>query len=452
MGHKTIRIGAGCAWMGDRISPARRNAEEGRLDYLTFEAMAEVSIATAQLKKRREPNYPGYDLYLDDRMEAVLPGCLRNGTKLITNEGWVNPEGAAERIVWWLRKLGVRGKKVVAVTGSLITDRVLELTDTILENGRATSTLKDSMISAEAYMGAEPIVEALSRGADIVVTGRVADPSLFLAPMMYEFGWKADDYEHLGRGQGIGHVMECAAHASGGCFVDPGFKDLPDPWDIAFPIAEVRSDGSAVITKIDGTGGGVNLMTIKEQLLYEVHDPANYLTPDVIVDFSRTMLREVGPDRVEITGIRGKPRPPTLKVTIGCMEGYIGEDMVFTAGPGAFERAQLVRRVLEERFKVVGLEAEEIMIDFPGINAIHGDISPRPSPEPYEVILRVAARTKTREEAAKVGREVDAMAVSGPGMVGKRPPYQDRVREIIGVWSTLVPRDEIKPGFQIYES
>jgi len=404
------------------------------------------------VRKRRDPAFPGYDTYLDDRMRAVLPACLKRGTKIVTNQGWINPDGAAERIVHWLRHFGARGVKVAAINGGLITDRVLELTDRILENGRPTSMLAGSLVSAEVYLGAEPIVEALAHGAHIVVSGRVADPSIFMAPMMFEFGWDPLDHARLGAGDGIGHLMECGAQVTGGYFPDPGFKDVPMPWDLAFPIAEVEADGSAVITKVAGTGGAVNLMTVKEQLLYEVHDPANYLTPDVVVDFTTTKLEEVSADRVRVTNISGKPRTSTLKVSIGCLEGFIGEDMFFYAGPGALRRAQLARKILEERFRIVKLDAEEVRIDFLGLNAIHGAMTPKDAPEPYEVAVRVAARTRTREEAIKVGREVDGMAVSGVGMTGKRVPHQDRTREVIGVWSSLVPRDKIVPTINYYQS
>lgn len=449
---KIIRIGAGSAWWGDRIEPAVLNAERGDLDYLCFETMAEATISAAQVRARRDPSFPGYDTYLDDRMRGVLPHCLKRGTRIVSNQGWINPDGAARRIVELLRELGVKGVKVAAVNGSLITDRVLELTDRILENGEPTASLAPSLVSAEVYLGAEPIVEALRNGAGIVVTGRVADPSIFMAPMMYEFGWDPLDHARLGAGNGLGHLMECGAQVTGGYFSDPGFKDVPEPWNLAFPIAEVSEDGSAVLTKVAGTGGAVNLMTVKEQLLYEVHDPANYLTPDVVVDFTTTRLEQVGPDRVRVSGIGGKPRTPTLKVSIGCTEGFIGEDMFFYAGPGALRRAQLAKRILEERFRIVKLDAEEVRIDFLGLNAIHGAMSPADQPEPYEIAVRVAARTKTREEAVKVGREVDGMAVSGVGHTGKRVPHQDRTREIIGVWSSLVPRERVTPSINYFTS
>jgi hypothetical protein len=447
-----VRIGAGAAWMGDRIDPARLNAEKGGLDYLSFETMAELTVSLAQQQKRRNPDFPGYDPYLDDRMQAVLPGCLKNKTKIVSNQGWVNPHGAAERTVHWLRQHGAKGIRVAAVTGSEITDKVLGITDKIMENGQPTSTLKDSMIFAEAYLGAEPIVEALSEGADIVLTTRVADPSLFLAPLMYEFGWDALDHEHLGPGQGVGHILECSAQASGGCFMDPGFKEFPDPWNLGFPIAEVTPDGNAIITKVKEAGGGVTTQTVKEQLLYEVHDPANYLTPDVVVDFTGTKLEDVGTDRVKVTGIRGKPRTPTLKVSISCMAGFVAEEMVFTAGPGAMDRALLMKRILEERMKIVKADFDELRFDFPGLNSLHADASAPPPYEPYEVMLRCVVRAKSRAEAMKLCREVDAMAVCGPGMIGKRPPYGERVREIIAVWSALAPREKFKTEIKYFES
>ncbi|HEX6143773.1 MAG TPA: acyclic terpene utilization AtuA family protein [Geminicoccaceae bacterium] len=452
MASSRLRIGSGAAWWGDRLEPAGWNAERGDLDYLCFETMAEATVSAAQVRKRRDPSFPGYDTYLDDRLSRVLPGCMRRGTKIVSNQGWIAPKAAAERVVHHLRELGHGGVKVAAVTGSQIDDRVLALGDRLLEDGRPVRALDGSIVSAEAYLGAEPIVTALEDGARIVMTGRVADPSLFLAPMMHEFGWHPLDHDRLGQGSGIGHLMECGAQVTGGYFSDPGFKDVPEPWNLAFPIAEVDQDGSAVITKIAGTGGAVNLMTIKEQMLYEVHDPATYLTPDVTVDFTSAVLEEEGPDRVGVSRIGGRPRPATLKVSIGCIEGFIGEDMFFYAGPGALRRAKLARRILEERFEVVRLQAEDVRIDFLGLNAIHGDATPPGAPEPYEVAVRVAARARSRAEAEKVGREIDGMAVSGVAMTGKRVPHQDRVREVIGIWSTLVAREAVPFQITMYES
>ena len=447
-----VRIGTGSGWWGDRISPAAELAEHGQLDYLCFETMAEATISAAQVRARRDPSFAGYDTYLEDRLRAVLPACLANGTKIVSNQGWINPGAAAEKAVAILRELGATGVKVAAINGSLITERVVSLTETILENGESTEMLAESLISAEVYLGAEPIVQALNQGAAIVFTGRVADPSLFLAPLMHEFGWDSLDHELIARGSAIGHLLECGAQVTGGYFVDPGFKDVERPWDLGFPIAEVSQEGSCVIGKLAGTGGCVTCQTVKEQMLYEVHDPANYLTPDVTVDFTTAVVEQVGIDRVRVSGVSGKPRSPTLKVSMGCLEGFVGEDMFFYAGPGAVRRAEIAQTVLLERFKIVDLEADDLRIDFLGLNAIHGLATPDSAPEPYEVAVRVAARTKTREQALKVGREVDGMAVSGIAHTGKRVPFQDRVREVIGIWSSLVARDSVAATISITRS
>ena len=440
-----LRIGAGSAWWGDRISPAALNAEQGDLDYLCFETMAESTVSAAQVRARRDPSFPGYDTYLDDRFRAVLPQCVKRGTRIISNQGWINPVGAARRVKALLAENGAPDWEVAAVTGNIITDRIGGLGARLLETGEPVESIASPIISAEAYLGAAPIVEALKAGAKVVITGRVADPSLFLAAMMVEFGWDEHDAAHLGPGSGIGHLLECGAQVTGGYFADPGYKDVPEPWNLAFPIAEVAPDGSAVITKVAGTGGTVSRMTVLEQMFYEVHDPANYITPDVVVDFTSAEIEEQGKDRVSVSRIGGKTRTPTLKVSIGAADGLVGEDMFFYAGPGALGRARLAEQILRERFRIVGLNAEDLRIDLLGVNAIHGPASPPPAPEPYEVAVRVAARAKSRAEAEKIGREVDAMAVSGVGHTGKRVPHGERVREVIGIWSALVSRNAVVP-------
>lgn len=441
----TIRIGAGSAWWGDRISPAEANAQYGALDYLCFETMAEATVSAAQVRKRRDPSFPGYDTYLEQRFRAVLPHCLANGSRIVSNQGWINPLGAAQKTREILDELGHQHVKVAAVTGSLITDRIATLAGPILETGGTLAEIEGEIVSAEAYLGADPIVEALGNGADIVLTGRVADPSLFLAPMIHEFGWGADEIARIGRGLGIGHLLECGAQVTGGYFVDPGYKDVPAPWNLAFPIAEVEANGDAVLCKLDCTGGLIDRRTVLEQMFYEVHDPANYITPDGVVDFTTATIDDLGGDRVRVSGIGGKPRTETFKASIGVQEGFVGQDMFFYAGPGCLEKAKLAKRILEERFKIVELVAEDLRIDFLGVNALHGAMSPPPAAEPYEVGVRVAARTRTRAEAEKVGREVDGMAVSGLGSTGKSVPFGERVREVIGVWSTLVDRNAVQP-------
>jgi len=439
----SIRIGSGSGWWGDRISPAEQSARDGNLDFLCFETMAEATISTAQVRARADPSFPGYDTYLEGRMEAVLPHCVKNGTKIISNQGWINPVGAAQKVRQMLDDMGCRHWKVAAITGAQITDAVRDAGGTILETGADLLTLGDNIISAEAYLGSHSIVEALRGGADIVITGRVADPSLFLAAMIYAFDWPMNDVTRLARGAAIGHLLECGAQLTGGYFADPGVKDIPEPWNLGFPIAEVADDGTAVFTKLDNTGGLLNRETVLEQMFYEIHDPASYITPDVIVDFTTAEIEEIGPDVVRVSQVSGKPATDSYKVSVGTKEGFIGEDMFFYAGPGAREKAELAKIILRERFKIMDLKAEDVRIDILGVDAIHGAASPPPLSEPYEVAVRVAARCLKRAEALKVGREVDGMAVSGIASTGKRVPFQERVREVIGVWSTLVDKKTV---------
>ena len=314
---KTTRIGCGAGYSGDRIEPAVELAEKGGIRYLVFECLAERTIAIAQQARIKDPG-AGYDALLAARMEACLPSCRRNGVRIITNMGAANPAAGARRIGDVAKRLGIKGLKIAAVTG----DDVLEVTrqhdPVILETGRRVSPLGDRLVSANAYLGADPIVEALKNGADMVITGRVADPSLFLAPLIAEFDWQPDRWDLLGQGTVMGHLLECAGQVTGGYFADPGFKDVPGLARLGFPIAEVREDGAFVVTKVPGSGGMVTAATCKEQFLYEIHDPSSYITPDVVADFTGVRVAETGKDRVAITGGKGRPRTDTLKVSIGC--------------------------------------------------------------------------------------------------------------------------------------
>lgn len=442
---KPLRIGSGAGWWGDRIDPARRNAERGALDFLCFETMAEATVSAAQVRKRRDPNFAGYDTWLDDRMRAVLPHCMTHGTRIVSNQGWINPRAAAERVAVLCKEAGWHHAKVAAITATDLSGSIADSGLNVMESGQPIASLRDTLISAEPYAGAEAIVQALDQGADIVITGRVADPSLFLAPMMHHYGWRHDDWDRLGQGSGIGHLLECGAQVTGGYFADPGYKDVPEPWNLAFPYADVESDGTAYIGKVSGTGGCIDLRTVKEQMFYEVHDPARYLTPDVVVDFTTANLAQAGKDRVRVSGISGHPRTSSLKVSVGCTEGYIGEDMFFFAGPGCLEKGRLAETILRERLRMADLQADELRIDLIGMNAIHGaaSVSPNSAHIPAEIAVRIAARCATRAQAEKIGREVDGMAVCGLASTGKRVPHQDRVREVIGLWSTLVPRESV---------
>ena len=440
----TLRLGAGSAWWGDRVDPAGDLARDGALDYLCFETMAEATMSAARVRMRADPRYPGYDTYLDERMYAVLAACRRNGTRIISNQGWANPAAAGARIAAIARELGIPDLRIATVQG-VVPDAVIDAFDgVVVESGARFRDLPFDRVSADAYLGASAIVEALRRGADVVVTSRVADPSLYVAPIAFEFGWSLDDWDRLGKATVVGHLMECAAQCTGGYFADPGYKSVPDLARVGFPIAIVEGTGDARITKLPAAGGLVTARTCKEQLLYEIHDPSAYVTPDVVADFSHVRFEEVDRDVVRVTGGTGHPRTPTLKICVGCHEGYIAEDWFFFAGPGALEKAKLAREVLEERFRIVGLRADEVRIDFLGVNAVHGGLSPAPTSPPYEVGVRVAARARDLREANKVVREVDAMAVCGVAGTGKRVPPRERSREVIGLHSILLPRDAVR--------
>jgi len=438
---KTIRIGCGAGYSGDRIEPAVELAEKGGIRYLVFECLAERTIAIAQQAKMKDPG-AGYDALLAARMEACLPSCRRNGVRIITNMGAANPAAGARRIGDVAKRLGIKGLKIAAVTG----DDVLELTrqhdPVILETGRRVSQLGDRLVSANAYLGADAIVEALKKGADVVITGRVADPSLFLAPLIAEFDWQQDRLDLLGQGTVLGHLLECAGQVTGGYFADPGFKDVPDLARLGFPIAEVREDGSFVVTKVPGSGGMVTAATCKEQLLYEIHDPSSYITPDVVADFTGVRVAETGKDRVAITGGTGRPRTETLKVSIGYRDGFIGEGQISYAGPGAVERGKLALEIVAERLKLTGVPFDKIRYDLIGVNSLHGD-NRSAGHDPYEVRVRVAGRTSSMVEAVRIGNEVETLYTNGPA--GGAGAWKS-AREVVAMVSALLPRSMVSPS------
>lgn len=434
---KKIRIGAGAGYSGDRIEPAVELAEKGEIQYLCFECLAERTIAIAQQAKMKNPD-AGYDSMLVPRMEAVLPICKANGIKIITNMGAANPIAALKKTVEIASRLGCRGLKIAAITGDDVLEIILKncADYEIEESGEKLSTIKDKLVSANAYLGIEPILEALKEGADVIITGRVADPSLFVAPMVHEFNWSTTDWPLLGQATVLGHLMECAGQVTGGYFADPGYKDVPALERLGFPIVEVREDGSGIITKVADAGGMVNLATCKEQLFYEIHDPQAYITPDVIADFTSVKLTQVGKDRVLVEGGNGRKRTDFLKVCIGYHDGYIGEGQISYAGPGAISRGRLAIDIVAKRLTITGVKYQEIRYDLIGLNALHGDeLSTNSSP--YEVRVRVAARTQTMGDAERIGNEVETLYTNGPA--GGAGVFK-HVREVIAMVSTLIPR------------
>lgn len=430
---KTIRIGAGAGYSGDRIEPAVELAERGALDYLIFECLAERTIALAQQAKLKDPQQ-GYDPLLVDRMRAVLRPCSEHGVTILTNMGAANPLAAAAQVRAIARELGLPHLKVAAITG----DDVLALVtggDYLDDTGAPVTQLRDRLLSANAYLGAQPLVDALAQGADVIVTGRVADPALVLAPLIHEFGWAMDDWHKLGQGTLVGHLLECAGQVSGGYFADPGYKDVGNLARLGFPIGEVGEDGSVIITKVAGSGGCVTLATCTEQLLYEIHDPAAYLTPDVVADFSQVSMRQVGPDRVAITGATGHAKSGLLKVTLGYLDSHIGEGQISYAGPGALARARLAQAIVAERLDLCGVQTQELRFDLIGVNAIHGAQLSSEHAEPYEVRLRVTGRTASLREAARIGNEVETLYTCGPSGGGGATKS---ARAVVAVRATLL--------------
>lgn len=438
---KKIRIGGGAGFARDRVEPALELAEKGNIDYLVFECLAERTIATDQLEKMSNPD-KGYNVGLEKRIGAVLPVCAKKGIKIITNMGSANPAAAARKIAEICAGKGIKGLKIAAVVGDDVTEMVKGYTTTIFENGKSLDVIRDTIVSANAYLGAEHIAEALRGGADVVILGRSADPSLFIGPMMYEFNWKADDWHILGIGTALGHLMECGGQVTGGYFADPGYKDVDKLAHLGFPICEVSENGEAIITKVPGSGGKVTLQTCKEQLLYEIHDPANYYTPDVIADFTNIEFTEIAPDTIRVTGGQGKARSDTYKVSVGYRDSFIGEGQMSYAGPGAVERAKLAVDIVLKRLELQGFTASETRVDYIGINSIHGPQIPT-STAPYEVRLRIAGRTSTAAEAAMVGTEVAGLLTNGPA--GGAADFAS-VREIIAILSVLLPRTMVKPS------
>jgi hypothetical protein len=441
---RTIRIGSGAGYSGDRIEPALELAEKGDIQYLVFECLGERTVALAQQARMKDPG-SGFDPLLEERMRAVLPVCAAKGIKIVTNMGAANPVGAARKTGEIARSLGLSRLKIAAVTGDDVLDACKDGDLPIMEFEGTVKQLGNRLLSANAYLGAEPIAQALTGGADIVVTGRASDPALFLAPMIHAFGWAMDDWNLLGQGTVAGHLLECAGQITGGYFADPGYKDVPDLARLGFPIGEVSEDGGLVITKVAGSGGAVTARTCKEQLLYEVHDPRQYIQPDVVADFSQVRVEEIAADRVRVSGGLGSQRTGTLKVSVGYVDSFIGEGQISYAGPGALARGRLALEIVRERLKLTGVAASEWRFELVGVDALHGsEVSARAN-EPYEVRVRVAGRTESLREAVRIGNEVETLYTNGPAAGGGA---FKSARDVVAVASVLLPRELVKPSIQ----
>jgi Acyclic terpene utilisation family protein AtuA len=438
---QTIRIGSGAGYSGDRIEPAVELVEKGDIQYLVFECLGERTVALAQQARMKNPD-AGFDPLLEERMRAVLPLCAAKGIKIVTNMGAANPVAAARKTAEIAKSLGLSSLRIVAIVGDDVLDACKDGDLKIMEFDGSIKQLGNRLLSANAYLGAEPMAQALTEGADIVITGRASDPALFLAPMIHAFGWAMDDWNLLGQGTVAGHLLECAGQITGGYFADPPYKDIPDLARLGFPIGEVGEDGRLVITKVAGSGGAVTAQTCKEQLLYEVHDPRRYIQPDVVADFSNVRVEEIGKDRVRVSGGRGTKRTDTLKVSVGYVDSYIGEGQISYAGPGALARGRLALEIVRERLKLTGVAASELRFELVGVDALHGPEVSAHANEPYEVRVRVAGRTENLREAVRIGNEVETLYTNGPAAGGGA---FKSARDVVAVASVLLPRELARP-------
>ena len=445
---KKIRIGSGAGYGGDRIEPAIDLMRNGDLDYMIFECLAERTIALANLEKAKNPDL-GYNHLFEYRFEKVLDEYRKgNRIKIVTNMGAANPIKAAQKLVAMAKRENL-AIKVAAVVGDDVAAILEKYQDeVILETKQPLSSIMDQVISANAYIGAKGIQEALEQGAEVVITGRAADPSLTVGILMHEFGWNWDDYDLLGQGTIAGHLLECAGQVTGGYYCDGATKQVPDLWNLGFPIAVISQDGSLEITKTSTSGGLVNEMTCQEQTIYEIQDPQNYYTPDCIADFSKITIDQVGEDRVAIANVKGKPSNGKYKISVGYHDCFIGEGQISYGGFNAYKRAVMAKEILEKRFELTGMDLQEVRFDLIGCDSLFKNTLP-PAEEYGEIRLRVAARTKNRETAIRIGQEVESLYTNGPFGGGG---VAMNVQEVVSIASILIDQDEIPVGVELFES
>ncbi len=446
---RAVRIASGQGFWGDWLEAPVRQAKGGPIDYLMMDYLAEVTMSIMQKQKSRDPTH-GYARDFVPLMERLLPDIAAGKFKVVSNAGGVNPRGCVEALLAAAEGLGLRGKvRVGLVTGDDILPRLDNLIAdghslTNLDTGRPLSDIRDRVVSANAYLGMEPMVRALDGGADIVVTGRVTDTGLTLAPMFHEFGWDPDDWDKVAAGTIAGHIIECGAQASGGNLLKD-WQKVPGMADPGFPIVEAAPDGSFVVTKHEGTGGVVSVASVTEQLLYEMGDPHTYITPDGIADFTTIELEQAGKNRVRVAGIRGRPKTDSLKVSIAYFYGYKAVGTLVYAWPEAYDKAKAADRIVRRRLRDLGLEFEEVLTEFVGVDATHGRLAGPPDPDIAEVELRIGVRAPTRKPVERFTREIAPLVLTGPpsvtGFAGGRPAVQ----EIVAYWPALIDRNVIEP-------
>jgi Acyclic terpene utilisation family protein AtuA len=451
--ERVVRIAAGQGFWGDWLEAPVRQVRGGPIDYLMMDYLAEVTMSILQKQKSRDPK-AGYARDFVPLMERILPDLVAQGIKVTSNAGGVNPRGCAEAVLEAARRLGLQRRvKVGLVTGDDILGRLDDLIArghplNDMETGRPLADIRDQVLSANAYLGMAPMVEALRGGAMVVVTGRVTDTGLTLGPIFHEFGWSPEDWDKVASGTVAGHIIECGAQASGGNLLK-GWRRVKGMANPGFPIVEASSDGSFVVTKHPGTGGIVSVASVTEQLVYEMGDPRSYITPDGIADFTTIELRQAGPDRVRVSGIRGAPRTPMLKVSIAYFYGYKAVGTLVYAWPEAYEKARAADRILRQRLDDLGLRFEQILTEFVGVDATHGRLSGAPDPDLPEVQLRIGVRAPERAPVERFTREIAPLVLTGPpsvtGFAGGRPA----VEEVVAYWPALIDRREIEPFVKV---
>ena len=452
---QVVRVAAGQGFWGDWLEAPRRQVEGGPVDYLMLDYLAEVTMSILQKQKERDPRM-GYARDFIGAIESVLPAIVERGVRVIANAGGVNPVSCAQAVKELAGARGAAGKvKIGVVTGD---DLLPRLDDLIarghalanMDTGEALTSVRDRVLSANAYIGSTPIVEALSRGAQVVVTGRSTDTALTMAPLRYEFGWASDDWNKLAAGIVAGHIIECGAQCSGGnCLID--WRDVPDLANVGYPIVNAHPDGTFEISKHPGTGGRISVPTVTEQLVYEMGDPHSYITPDVVADFTTIQLEPAGPDRVRVFGIGGRPPTDKLKVSIAYRAGFKAVGTLVYAWPDALEKAQAADRVLRERLDRLGLRFDKIMTEFVGVSATHGPLAGAPNADLPEVQLRFGVRGEDRAAVERFTREIAPLVLNGPpsvtGFAGGRP----KVEEIVAYWPALIDKTEVTTAVEVIE-
>ncbi|HUK89707.1 MAG TPA: acyclic terpene utilization AtuA family protein [Blastocatellia bacterium] len=452
---KTVRIGNGQGFWGDSLEAPVEQVRRGPLDYLTLDYLAEVTMSIMQKQRARNPK-AGYARDFVDMIERVLPELVERNIKVVANAGGVNPTACVEALMEVARRSGLAGKiKFGIVAGDDIMDRLADFTARGIElknmdTGEPLSSVLPLVQSANVYFGGRPIAQALDQGALIVVTGRCTDTGLSLGPMIHEFKWAEDDWDKLAAGTIAGHTVECGAQCTGGnCLVD--WETIPNMADIGYPIIEAQPDGGFVITKHKGTGGRVTVASVKEQLLYEMGDPREYITPDCIADFTSIHLESDGPDRVRFSGIKGRPGTEFYKVSISYHAGYKSVGSLVYGWPDAYTKAQAADRILRERLDRLGLKFDRVLTEFVGVGACNGPIEGAPTQDLAEVVFRVGVRGGDKAALERFTRELAPLVLNGPptvtGFAGGRP----KVEEIIAYWPALIPKTEVAPRISIID-